>query len=176
MEWKQKSRDKVSLFSCLTSDPAFIENSSCAWKSFTPVFNFLLYHCRFRVKGVSWVCGCGGRGGDVWSRAGQRAPPQLMRHRSDSRYRGRAEYLSDGFFSLLVDRDTEGCFRTRHPKKNQSLHWCCCQSCAPQNHDTQQQFDSDCALTVCSVWTRLLLWIDPFQLDSWNLARHFVLC
>lgn len=21
------------------------------------------------------------------------------------------------FFSLLVDRDTEGCFRTRHPKK-----------------------------------------------------------
>lgn len=116
MEWKQKSTDKVSLLSCLTSVSAFIENSSCAWKSFTPVLISYFLTVPSGSKGsVRFVDGVGRGRVEPGGAEGTTTANEASVGQSIPRPR---RVSIRCFFSLLVDRDTEGCFRTRHPKKS----------------------------------------------------------
>lgn len=114
--WSENKKVQIKfLSSCLTSVSAFIENSSCAWKSFTPVLISYFITVPSGSKGsVRFVDGVGrGRvepgGAEGTATANEASVGQSIPrpHRVSIRC----------FFSLLVDRDTEGCFRTRHPKK-----------------------------------------------------------
>lgn len=172
--WSENKKVQIKfLLSCLTSVSAFIENSSYAWKYFTPVLISYFITVPSGWKGsVRFVDGVGRGRVEPGGAEGTTTANEASVGQSIPRPR---RVSIRCFFFFISWSGHRGVLQNTAPKKNQSLHWCCCQSCAPQNHDTGQQFDSDCALTVCSVWTRLLLWIDLFQLDSWNLARHFVL-